>query len=202
MMRLFDPIPATAIHMVVDMQELFRSHPDWGSASLTSLVAPIKRLLAARPDSAYFSRFIPPHESEYAVGAWQRYYRRWDRVTLARMDPALVEIIEELRPWAQRLVDKTGYSALGNPEFRRIVGTGPDHCLILSGVETDVCVLSTVMEAMDLGLRVVLAVDAVGSSSAECHDSALRILHERFDEQVELATVDEIIAAWRHEAVA
>jgi nicotinamidase-related amidase len=202
MMRLFGPIPSTAIHMVVDMQELFRSHPDWGSASLTSLVAPIRRLLAARPERAYFSRFITPHESGHAAGAWQRYYRRWDRVTLARMDPTLLDIIEELKPWAHRLVDKTGYSALGNAEFRRVAGAGPDHCLILTGVETDVCVLSTVMEAMDLGLRVVLAVDAVGSSSAGCHDSALQILHERFDEQVELASVDDIIAAWQGEAVA
>ena len=69
-------------------------------------------------------------------------------------------------------------------------------------METDVCVLSTVMEAMDLGLRVVLAIDAIGSSSAGCHNAALQILHERFDEQIELAPVDDIIASWQREAVA
>jgi nicotinamidase-related amidase len=118
------------------------------------------------------------------------------------MDPGLLEVIEELRPWAHRLADKAGYSALANLEFRRVVNSGTDRCLILSGVETDVCVLATAMEAMDLGLRVILAVDAVTSSSATCHDLALRIVHERFDEQVEIATVDEIIAAWRREASA
>jgi len=200
--RLFGPIPTSAIHLVVDMQELFRSHPDWGSAALGDIVAPIQRLLTVRPNNAYFSRFIPPEEIEHAVGAWRRYYRRWDRVTLARMDPSLVNVIEELRPWAHRVVDKAGYSALANLEFRRIVNSETDRCLILSGVETDVCVLATAMEAMDLGLRVILAVDAMTSSSAICHDFALQIVHARFDEQVEIATVDEIIAAWPREAVA
>lgn len=202
MTRLFGPIPATAIHLVVDMQELFRSHPDWGSASLSTIVAPIRKLVAARPDSTYFSRFMPPAQIEHATGAWRRYYRRWANVTLDRMDPGLVEVVTELRPWAHRLVDKLGYSAMGNADFRRIATAARDHCLIVSGVETDVCVLSTVMEAMDLGLRVIIAVDAVASSVAECHGLALQIMEQRFDEQVEIATVDEIIAAWEAEVSA
>ncbi len=197
MTRLFGPIPATALHLVVDMQELFRSHVDWGSASLSTIIAPIQRLLRARPENAYFSRFIPPAQSEQAPGAWRRYYRRWNRVTLDSMDPALVEVVAELQPWAQRVVDKIGYSALANTAFRQSVVAAPDHCLILTGVETDVCVLSTLMEAMDLGLRVIVASDAVTSSVAQCHDLALQILDQRFDEQVEIATVDEIIAAWQ-----
>lgn len=197
MTRLFGPIPATALHLVVDMQELFRSHVDWGSDSLSTIIAPIQRLLRARPDSAYFSRFIPPAQSGDAPGAWRRYYRRWNRVTLDNMDPALVEVVAELQPWAQRLVDKIGYSALANTAFRQAVVAAPDHCLILTGVETDVCVLSTLMEAMDLGLRVIVASDAVTSSVVQCHDLALQILDQRFDEQVEIATVDEIIAAWQ-----
>jgi nicotinamidase-related amidase len=195
--RLFGPIPDGAIHLVVDMQELFRSHPDWGTASLTQIVPPIQRLLKAKPDNAYFSRFIPPQQMDHATGAWRRYYQRWHRVTLDRMDPALVNVIEELRPWERGIVDKTGYSALGNPGFRRTASESGDRCLILSGVETDVCVLSTAMEAMDLGLRVILALDAITSSSARCHELALQIIHERFDEQVELATVDDILNSWQ-----
>lgn len=202
MKRLFGPIPRGAIHLVVDMQELFRSHPDWGSASLNDIVPPIERLLSARPESAHFSRFIPPRQMEHASGAWQRYYRRWHNVTLERMDPDLVNVIQELRPWEKHVVDKAGYSALGNPDFRQLMSASADRCLILTGVETDVCVLSTAMEAMDLGLRVILARDAITSSSAKCHEMALQIVFERFDEQIELASVDEIIAAWQTGAAA
>ena len=197
MKRLFGPIPQDAIHLVVDMQELFRSHPDWGSASLTGIVPPIQRLLKAKPQNAYFSRFIPPQQMDHATGAWRRYYQRWHRVTLDRMDPNLVNVIEELRPWERGIVDKLGYSALGNLEFRRQVTQAEGRCLILSGVETDVCVLSTAMEAMDLGLRVILPLDAIASSSARCHELALQIIHERFDEQIELATVDDILNSWQ-----
>ena len=196
MTRLFGPIPASAIHLVVDMQELFRSHGDWGTPALTEIVPPILRLLDARPERACFSRFIPPEKMEDATGAWRRYYRRWHGVTLEKMDRDLVEIVPELLPWATWVIDKSGYSALGNASLRQAVSSPEGQCLILSGVETDVCVLSTVMEAIDLGLRVILAADAMASSVAQCHDLALQILEQRFDEQVEIATVDEIIAAW------
>ena len=195
--RLFGPIPDGAIHLVVDMQELFRSHPDWGSASLTAIVPPILRLLKDNPENAYFSRIIPPQQMDHATGAWRRYYQRWHRVTLDRMNPDLVNVIEEFRPWERDIVDKSGYSALGNTDFRRKLSESGDRCLVLSGVETDVCVLSTAMEAMDLGLRVILALDAVTSSSARCHELALQIVHERFDEQIELATVDDILTSWQ-----
>lgn len=199
MNRLFGPIPHSALHLVVDMQEMFRSHPDWGTEVLTRVIPPIRRLLEARPDNAYFSRFIPPQRADHASGTWQRYYRRWASVTLDNLAPGQVAIVRELRPWAKRVADKVGYSAMANPVLRQAAISHSDHCMILSGVETDVCVLSTVMEGVDAGLRVILATDALTSSSTACHERALAILHDRFDEQVELATVDQILAAWQRD---
>ena len=66
-MRLFGPIPANAIHLVVDMQELFRSHEDWGTPALTEIVPPILRLLEARPERACFSRFMPPEKIHFEI---------------------------------------------------------------------------------------------------------------------------------------
>jgi nicotinamidase-related amidase len=197
--RLFGPIPASALHLVVDMQELFRSHPDWGTQSLTRIVPPIQRLLAARPERAYFSRFIPAQRAEQANGTWQRYYRRWSNVTLDKLDPKLLDVVQELRPWAQHIADKSGYSAMANPRLRQAAVSHSDDCLILSGVETDVCVLATAIDAVEAGLRVVLATDALASSSDECHAKALEIFHDRFDEQVELASVEQILAAWHRD---
>ena len=197
MNRLFGPIPSSALHLVVDMQELFRSHPEWGTDSLTRIIPPIQRLLTARPENAYFSRFIPPQRADHANGAWRRYYRRWSSVTLEQLDPTQVEVVQELRPWAKRVADKIGYSAMANAELRQAALASEGHCMILTGVETDVCVLATALEAMDAGLRIMLATDALASSSETCHAKALEILHDRFDEQVELGTVDQILAAWQ-----
>jgi nicotinamidase-related amidase len=200
MNRLFGPIPEPALHLVVDMQEMFRSHPEWGTEALTRIIAPIRRLLVAHPDNAYFSRFIPPLRADQASGTWQRFYRRWSSITLDKLDPGQVEIVSELRPWATHVADKAGYSAMANPQLRHAAIAHSDNCLILTGVETDVCVLSTAMEAVDAGLRVILATDALASSSEACHDRALAILDDRLDEQVELATVDQILAAWQRNA--
>lgn len=197
MNRLLGPIPATALHLVVDMQELFRSHSEWGTPALTRIIPAIARLVNARPAQAYFSRFIPARNASAASGAWQRYYRRWSSVTLDAIDPSMVDVVPELQPMARNLVDKIGYSAMGNSAFRQTVVAQKDPCLIVSGVETDVCVLSTVMEAMEAGVRIVLPTDALASSSEICHDRALGILHDRFDDQIELGTVDEILAVWQ-----
>ena len=195
MNRLFGPIPPTALHIVVDMQELFRSHPEWGTQALTEIVPPIRRLLEAKPDNAYFSRFIPAQHADKAEGTWQRYYRRWHSVTLDQIDAVQIDVVHELKPWAKRVGDKPGYSALANPALRAAAVAARE--VILTGVETDVCVLATAIEAMEAGLRVILASDALTSSSLSCHAKALDILHDRFDEQIEVASVDQILAAWQ-----
>lgn len=195
MNRLFGPIPSTALHVVVDMQELFRSHPEWGTEALTTIIPPIRRLLTARPDNAWFSRFIPARRADQASGTWQRFYRRWHSVTLDQLDPGQIDVVHELRPWAARVADKAGFSALGSAELQEAARAAGQ--VILSGVETDVCVMATAFDAMEAGLRVVLAVDALSSASQSCHAKALDILHDRFDEQIEIATVDQILAAWQ-----
>jgi nicotinamidase-related amidase len=47
--------------------------------------------------------------------------------------------------------------------------------LIVNGGETDVCVLATVLGAIDRGYRVVVASDAICSSADETHDASLRL---------------------------
>ena len=69
--------------------------------------------------------------------------------------------------------------------------------LIISGSETDVCVLATVLSAVDLGYRVIVVRDAVCSSSDEGHDMLLRLYHTRFSEQIETADAETILSRWQ-----
>jgi nicotinamidase-related amidase len=69
--------------------------------------------------------------------------------------------------------------------------------LIISGAETDVCVLGTVLAAVDLGYRVIVARDAVCSSSDEGHDMFMRLYHIRFTEQIETADTEAILTRWQ-----
>ena len=60
--------------------------------------------------------------------------------------------------------------------------------LIITGSETDVCVLATVLDAVDLGFRVIVVEDALCSSFDEGHDALMTLYRNRFSEQIELMT--------------
>ena len=68
--------------------------------------------------------------------------------------------------------------------------------LIITGTETDVCVLAAVLDAVDLGYRVILPTDAVCSSSDATHDALMTLYCERFSEQIETAETEAILALW------
>jgi nicotinamidase-related amidase len=57
-----------------------------------------------------------------------------------------------------------------------------------TGAETDVCVLAIILDAVDLGYRVVLAIDALCSSSDATHDALMTLYRTRFSQQIEIAS--------------
>jgi nicotinamidase-related amidase len=69
--------------------------------------------------------------------------------------------------------------------------------LIITGGETDVCVLATVLGAIDRGFRVVLVTDAICSSADQTHDALMEVYNSRFSEQIEAVTMDEALESWR-----
>jgi nicotinamidase-related amidase len=58
-------------------------------------------------------------------------------------------------------------------------------------------VLATVLGAVDRGFRVVLAQDCLCSSSDRTHDALLTLYSERFSEQIEVASMEEILDGWK-----
>jgi len=68
--------------------------------------------------------------------------------------------------------------------------------LIVTGSETDVCVLATVLDAVDHGFRVIVVRDGICSSSDEGHDALLAVYYRRYSLQIETADAAEILAIW------
>src|SRR5262249_52116582 len=157
--------------------------------------APIAQLLSHRPSAAIFTRFITPRRREDAPGAWDHFYAHWPSVLLENMDPSVLDLVPELGAFVPpgEVSDKFTYSAFADGDFvERLQRRGADT-LIFSGVETDVCVLLSALDAVDRGYRVVIATDAVASSVERAHEATLELVYPRFDKQVELATVAEIV---------
>lgn len=87
------------------------------------------------------------------------------------------EIIAELqaRP-GEPVVDKPGYGAFHQTDLAQILQARGIRRLILSGVTTEVCVHSTLREAVDRGYRCLLVADACGSAHGHLHQAALEMV--------------------------
>lgn len=87
------------------------------------------------------------------------------------------DFIDELRPLpGETVIDKPGYGAFHQTDLAQVLqNRGIDH-LILGGVTTEVCVHSTLREAVDRGYCCVLAADACGSAYPHLHTAALQMV--------------------------
>lgn len=193
------PLTGTCLHLCVDMQCLFEPGAPWAVPWMVEVLAAIEELTSRHAPSTIFTRFVPARRAEAAPGSWVRYYRRWAQVTLDEVDPAMVEIVPTLSRFVPpaKVLDKRVYSPWTEGELDRFLRGSSMDALVVTGGETDVCVLATVLGAVDRGYRVVLATDAICSSADETHDALMRLYRSRFSEQIELATVEEILDGWR-----
>jgi nicotinamidase-related amidase len=157
----------------------------------------VVRLTEKLPAQTVFTRFIPPMIAEDMPGMWREFYRKWPQVTRQRLAPEYLELLPELRRFAPpaAVFDKVVYSAFADGRLAPWLADRGVRTLLVSGAETDVCVLATVLAAVDHGYRVVLVTDAICSSSDEGHDALMQMYTRRFDVQIELTSSEEAIAA-------
>ncbi len=194
----FGPLGESAVHICVDMQRLFAEDTPWRTPWMRRVLPNVVALADAQPERLCFTRFVPLERPADGSGTWRRYYERWSEVTLQAIDPRLVDLVPELRRFVPPapVFDKRVYSPWGSTPLHDMLQRAGKNTVIVSGGETEVCVLATVLGAIDFGYRVVLATDALCSSADETHDAMLEIYHNRFGMQVETAECAEIVEAW------
>jgi len=181
------------------MQRIFSEEGPWPTPWMSRVLPVIAELAGRFPERTVFTRFITPERPEDMPGLWQNYYRRWRETTREKIDVRLLELMPPLAALSPpaTTIDKTRYSAFAEPDLLRHLQLRNADGLIITGSETDVCVLATVLAAVDLGYRVILVRDAICSSSDEGHDALLKVYHTRYAEQIETADAEEILRHWR-----
>ena len=193
------PLGENCLHICVDMQRLFAPGGPWAVPWMEKVLPAIEELTTRHAARTLFTRFIPADRPGEGPGAWSRYYRRWADVTLSRIDPGLIELVPSLARFVPpaKLLDKRVYSPWTEGRLDELLrGSGVDT-LVVTGGETDVCVLGTVLGAIDRGFRVVLVTDAICSSADQTHDALMELYRSRFSEQVEVVTMEEVLDGWR-----
>jgi nicotinamidase-related amidase len=193
------PELARALHVVVDMQRLFAEHPDWAVKDVARIRKEVIWLAEHKPGRTLWTRFIPAQNADAAKGSWRKYYEQWPSATLDGGGADYVDLVLEHRTLAGKasVFDKSTFSAFGNEKFVAALQSAGSETLILSGVETDVCVWATALDAIDAGLFVVLARDALASGTPEAHQALLDVIAPRFAPQVAVMDHAELEAAWK-----
>jgi nicotinamidase-related amidase len=196
---IHNPVGRNSAHLCVDMQRMFAEPTEWIMPWSAKVLPHITALVAFQPEKTIFTRFIPAQRTGQGQGMWKKYYECWASMTVEMLGADMLELVPALARFTPpaSVIDKHVYAPwLETDLHQRLQKQGVDT-LIISGGETDVCVLATVLGAVDLGYRVVLAKDALCSSSDEAHDAAIDLYHQRYSVQVEPVETETILRNWR-----
>jgi nicotinamidase-related amidase len=195
---LLRPLTDRTVHLCIDMQRIFTAEGPWPTPWMDRVLPVVAEVAGRHPQRTVFTRFITPMQPDDMPGTWRTYYERWRNATRAELDPRLLELVAPLATLAPpaAVIDKTRYSGfVGSELHAHLLARGADG-LIVTGSETDVCVLATVLHAVDLGWRVILVRDGVCSSSDEGHDALLSVYHRRYGQQIETADAEDVLRQW------
>ncbi|MDO9383559.1 MAG: isochorismatase family cysteine hydrolase [Hyphomicrobiaceae bacterium] len=193
------PVGENAVHMCVDMQRMFAESTVWKVPWLEKVLPQAIAIVEACPERTIFTRFIPAKEPGHGVGMWKHYYNRWACMTIAELGPELLEIVPSLARFIPpaKTFDKNVYSPWTGTKLHEQLRSSGVDTVILTGGETDVCVLATMLGAIDWGFRVILVTDALCSSADETHDAMMNIYRSRFSEQIETVPTELLLKSWK-----
>ena len=183
-------------HICVDMQRMFAEETPWHLPWLSSVLPQVTELADRHAGRTVFTRFIPPENPDALSGTWQAYYSKWWMMTGEHLPQDMVDIVPSLKKYIPpaRCFDKHVYSPWFDGRLHRVLSSEQVSTLVVSGGETDVCVLATVMGAIDLGYRTIILKDAVCSGADETHDASLELLGKRFSVQLQLMETEQFLS--------
>ena len=197
---MIEPI-SKAAHLCVDMQNIFAAGGVWETPWMGRVLPTIEAIADRYRERTFFSRFIPPVRPEDRPGRWRHYFERWAKATRRNLHSDELELVPALARYVPpaAVVDKPFYSAFAQSGLYDLLVSKAVEAVVVTGAETDVCVLATTLSAVDLGFRVVIVEDALCSSSDEGHDALMTMYRTRLREQIDVVNAEELFHLWPKE---
>ncbi|GAA1543137.1 nicotinamidase-related amidase [Microbacterium ginsengiterrae] len=157
--------------VVIDPQNIFAApDSDWGSPFFADALPRMQALAAAFGDRVLVTRWMPTADR---ATSWGEYFAAWPFADRPLTDP-LFDLVPEVRGLSPHpTLDLPTFGKWG-AEIEEIVGSGAH--VVLAGVSTDCCVISTALAAVDAGAHVTIAEDACAGSTAENHAAAIQVM--------------------------
>ncbi|MGW2212747.1 cysteine hydrolase family protein [Streptomyces sp. NPDC001781] len=178
--------PVPGLLAVIDMQRVFADPGSpWATPRYAAAVAGATRLLPAFAERTVLTRFVAPARP---AGVWRAYYEQW-RFALQPPDAGLWRLTPEFAGLDAPVLDAETFGKW-TPELAARLA--PDSRLVLAGVSTECCVLTTALAAADAGTEVVVVADACAGADDEAHANALQVL-DLYRPLIRVTTVDELL---------
>jgi nicotinamidase-related amidase len=154
----------------------------------------------AREPSSLENRFHPLHSSDASRANAEHVAALLHALARATREVLDLRLLELMAPLAAlcppaTVIDKTRYSAFAEPRMIEHHGTRSGRADYL-GIRTDVRVLATLLDAVDIGYRVIVVRDAICSSSDKGHDMLMLLYPTRYSGQIETADAVTNLARW------
>ncbi len=195
--------------LAIDLQVEFLSsdgyfaRKGYDPAPLRAVIGPVKRLTdAARAAGCLVIWTRQGYRADLAdANEYDQWRARRAGIDLKRGDVGSVlrgspgyDIVPELTPPAgDVIVDKTANGAFYQTDLELVLRARGITHLIFSGCTTDVCVHTTLREAVDRKYQCLLVQDACASADAYAHEAALHMVTVEDGIFGVLSTLDDVI---------
>jgi nicotinamidase-related amidase len=172
----------------IDMQNVFGDPASpWAAPAFPDALAGVLRLRPAFGAHVVDTRYVAPAEP---TGAWIPYFRDWPFALVPDTDP-IYDTVPALADDGHPVVTETTFGKWG-PRLAAALGGSTE--MVLAGVSTDCCVLSTALAAADAGVHVRVVSDACAGLSPADHRRALEAM-ALYAPLIEVTTVDAVLAS-------
>ncbi|UEB91003.1 cysteine hydrolase [Dermabacter jinjuensis] len=173
---------------MIDPQVIFAEQSsDWASPMWEAAWANIARLAEAFEGRVILTRWVPTADRSTS---WGEYFEAWPFADVPASDPLYDLTPEAAALGASHVISEPTFGKWG-AQLTAITGGSPR--LVVAGVSTDCCVISTVLPAADSGAWITLVSDACAGSDQGNHERALSIMR-LFAPQVRIATTNEVLS--------
>ena len=188
-------MPAASLHLCIDMQRMFAERTSWASEGVAKALPGCLAIAGIMPERTTFLRFIPPASPRAAPRMWAAYFERWRDLPLDRLPAELLDLVAPLRELVPpaAVFDKMTFSGFGSPPFVEHLQRQRTEAILVTGVDSDICVLATLLDAIDAGYRCILVEDAIAGPDEPAHRAVVDHIARRLEDFVEIVQIADLV---------
>ncbi|MBN9982470.1 isochorismatase family protein [Rhizobium laguerreae] len=137
----------------MDRQRMFAEGAPWHVPCMRQVAQEVDGVATRRSARTIFTCFVPPARAQQMPGMWWNCYEKWPMMTADGLHRPRAVTGGLASP--ARVFGKMIYSPPASGELHRTLLADEVRTLVLTGGETEACVLAASLDIIDLGCKVM-----------------------------------------------